>query len=95
MGNIRFILHFPCNANIRVESADHWLFRPSDNFLQMTKDFECFAKMFRVFDEFICCRPLSYFKLLQVDKTIAVSRFVFLRSARLCCLYRTLLPKRY
>ena len=86
MGEPRFILHLLYDVNIGIESAEHCLFRPSNNFLQnlITKEFECFAKTFQVFVGCVFpCNLLGY-----VTQTFATSRFVFLRSARLCCLDR-------
>ncbi len=52
MGNIGFILHHSyellLNVNIGVESAEHCLFRPSNNFLQMTlKTLSALPKRFK------------------------------------------------
>ena len=65
MSETRFILHLLYDVNIGIDSAEHCLFRPSNNFLQMTKEFESFAKTFQVFVG--CVFSLQSFGLRDSD----------------------------
>ena len=76
--------------SLQIESAEQCFIRPSNNCLQVTKDFDCFANLFQ---GLVSCAVLRKALDCLIQTSEVKHKLDLLRSARLCCLHRTLLSK--